>query len=305
MDSIPSNGNGDFVAHITAAGGKVRGLAALTTRAVEEARARHGLAPTAAAALGRALTACAMLGAGLKGNQKVMVEVAGDGPLGRIVAEATASGALRGYVRHPGLHLPLNDQGKLDVGGAVGKGSLHVTKDLGLREPYRGAVPLISGEIGEDIAYYLQKSEQTPSAVAVGVLIDADSSVRAAGGIIVQLMPGADKEVGLVDALEARLGSMPAISRAIDEGARPVDLLSEVLAGFDPEVVGAKGLVFRCACSKERFGRGLVALGKDELEEIIASQGNAELVCHFCSAKYHFDEEELRALVDEIEHPSP
>lgn len=232
-----------------------------------------------------------------------MVEIVADGPLGRIVAEANALGELRGYVRHPHVHLPLNAVGKLDVAKAVGKGSLYVTKDLGLREPYRGMVPLVSGEIAEDFAYYLNTSEQTPSACILGVLVDTDNSVRAAGGILIQLMPGAQDDEALVQKVEGGVRTMPALSRAIDEGSHPLELLFRVLDGLEAKLAGERPLAFRCNCSKERFSRGLVALGAEELEDIIASQGGAELVCHFCSEAYDVSEDELRALIAEIQSP--
>lgn len=288
----------DRVTHMTAAEGRIRGLAAHTTASVEEARRRHDLYPTAAAALGRAMTAAAILGAGLKEQQRVMLEVVGDGPLGKVVAEMTASGELRGYVQHPHVHLPLNSGGKLDVGGAVGKGFLYVTKDLGLREPYRGVVPLVSGEVGEDFAHYLRSSEQTPSAVALGVLVDTDHSVRAAGGIAVQLLPGAGEAVA--SHLEERIRGLPGISREIDRGVEPEAILRELLDGFEPKEVGRTPLGFRCRCSKERFARGLVALGEEELSQMLQEEGEAELVCRFCNEAYHFSGEELRSLIGQI-----
>ena len=229
----------DALYHVTAAEGRIRALAALTTATVEEARWRHDLYPTAAAALGRTLTGTALLGAALKGRERLMVEIVADGPLGRIVAEANALGELRGYVRHPHVHLPLNAVGKLDVAKAVGKGSLYVTKDLGLREPYRGMVPLVSGEIAEDFAYYLNTSEQTPSACILGVLVDTDNSVRAAGGILIQLMPGAQDDEALVQKVEGGVRTMPALSRAIDEGSHPLELLFRVLDGLEAKLAGS------------------------------------------------------------------
>lgn len=293
----------DNLYHVTAASGGVRALAALTTQSVEEARWRHDLYPTAAAALGRTITGTALLGASLKGPEKLMVEIVGDGPLGRVVAEANAAGDLRGYVQHPHVHLPLNAVGKLDVAQAVGKGNFYVTKDLELKEPYRGMVPLISGEIAEDFAYYLNTSEQTPSACVLGVLVDEDNSIRAAGGILIQLMPGAKDDDELVDKIEAGLRELPALSRAIDAGHHPLDLLFQALDGLDAKLVGERPLAFRCSCSKERFNRGLIALGVEELEDIISTQGAAELVCHFCQETYDVSEDELRALIVEIENP--
>jgi len=292
---------GDGLVHVTAAGGKIRALAALTTRTVDEARRRHDAYPTAAAALGRTLTGAALLGASLKGDERLMIEIVGDGPLGRIVAEANARGHLRGYVHEAHVHLPANSQGKLDVSGAVGTGHLYVVKDLAMKEPYRGMVPLVSGEIAEDLAYYLNVSEQTPSACILGVLVDPEGFVRAAGGLLIQLMPGAEEDEGLIGRLEERIAAMPALSWAIDEGRHPLDLLCEVLEGMEPKRLSERPLEFRCSCSKERMSRGLVALGKAELEEIVRTQGEAELVCHFCAERYHVTESELRALIAETE----
>jgi len=298
-----TEGTSDSVIHVTAAEGKIRGLAALTTGVVDEARARHGAYPTASAALGRTMTATAIMGASLKGSQKVMTEVVGDGPLGRIVAEATADGAIRAYVQNPRVHLPLNRRKKLDVAAAVGSGTFYVTKDLGMREPYRGMVPLISGEIGEDFAYYLRKSEQIPSAVALGVLVDPDNSVRAAGGIVIQLLPGAADDAQLVAEIERRFESMPMLSRAIDNGVLPIELLEGILEGLSPRIVGERPLVFRCTCSQQRFSRALIALGPAELADMIKKDKGAELVCHFCNERYYFTEDDLRLLLEECRKP--
>lgn len=288
---------GDILVHLTAAGGCLRALAARTTETVEEARRRHDAFPTAAAALGRTLTGAALLGAVLKGQQRLMIEIVGDGPLGKIVAEADAAGNVRGYVHHPHVHLPSNAQGKLDVAGAVGSGHLYVVKDLGLREPYRGLVPLVSGEIAEDLAYYLNVSEQTPSACILGVLVAPEGSVRAAGGILIQMMPGAQEDEELVQRLEERIRAMPALSRSIDEGLGPLEILLSLLEGMEPKRLEERPVRFHCSCSKERFSSGLVSLGKEELEEIARTQGGAELVCHFCGQVYHVSEDELRALI--------
>lgn len=297
-------GERDNLVHMTAAGGLVRALAALTTQTVETARRRHGAYPTAAAALGRALTGAALLGASLKGQERVMLEIIGDGPLGKVVAESDARGHLRGYVANPHVHLPPNAQGKFDVAKAVGAGHLYVIKDLGLKEPYRGTVPLISGEIAADLAYYLNVSEQTPSACILGVLVDPEGYVRAAGGILIQLMPGAQEDEELIGRLEERIAKMPALSWSIDEGRKPCELLLDLLEGMEPERLFERPLEFRCFCSKERLSRGLFALGKEELEEILRTQGRAELVCHFCGERYEFSESELAALIAECDAPS-
>lgn len=298
---MTKQGNGrtsrDHIVHATMAGGTVRALAAVTTDTAAEAQLRHGLYPTAAAALGRVLTVTALLGAQLKPPQQVFVDIVGDGPLGHIKANADANGNVRGYVSNPRVHLPLNDGGKLNVGAAVGKGHLYVTRDFGLKESYRGYVPLISGEIGEDFAYYFLHSEQLPSLVALGVLVEKDYTVRAAGGLIVQLFPEADEEV--VSHLEAVAARLPAVSSSVDAGMNAEDLIRLAADGLDVTVLQESPVRFHCGCSRTRFERALIALGKEELEDMLAEDGEAELVCHFCSAKYHFDGPQLHALIEE------
>lgn len=283
------------LARASAAGGALRCLAAATTDIVDDARRRHGLYPTAAAAVGRTMTATIMMGAMLKDDQRVMVEIVGDGPLGHIVADADAHGNVRAYAANPRVHLPSNAKGKLDVAGAVGKGTLHVTKDLQLREMYRGMVPLISGEIAEDFAYYFVQSEQVPSAVSLGVLVDSDNSIRAAGGLVVQLLPGADG--GLIDELEKRLTTLQSISHMVQLGMGPEQIIDAALDGFDVQHLGGMPLQFSCTCSAERFSKALIALGPAELESMIREQGGAELVCNFCAETYHFTSDDLRELI--------
>lgn len=280
-----------------AADGEVRVLAAVSTETANEATRRHGLLPTAAAALGRALTGAALLGATLKGRESLTLQLVGDGPLGSVVAVAEADGTVRGYVGEPAVHLPLNDERHLDVGGAVGRGELVVVRDLGLKEPYVGRVPLVSGEIGEDLAHYLAHSEQLPSAVALGVLVDVDGSVRAAGGLMVQLLPGHREET--VAAVEKALAGLPAISRSIDRNQGPVQLAEERLGSLGLRWLDRRPLAFACPCDRERFADGLVALGREELEQIIAEQGEAETVCRFCGEIYRFDATDLGRLLQE------
>lgn len=292
-----ANRRGDHIVHALLAGGTVRALAAVTTDTVAEAQLRHGLYPVAAAALGRVLTVTALLGVQLKPPQQVFVDVVGDGPLGYIKANADAEGRVRGYVANPHVHLPSTPAGKLDVGRAVGKGYLYVTRDFGLKEPYRGYVPLVSGEIGEDFAYYFLRSEQLPSLVAVGVLVETDNTVRAAGGLIVQLLPGADDKVA--EHLEKVAARLPAVSTSVDRGVSAEGLIRMAAGGLDVQVLEERAVRFACRCSRSRFEQALIALGKDELEDMLREGGEAELVCHFCSAKYHFSREQLEALAAE------
>ncbi len=284
-----------LLARASAAAGSLRCLAAATTDIVEDARRRHGLYPTAAAAVGRTMTATVMMGAMLTDDQRVVVEIVGDGPLGHIVADADAHGNVRAYAANPRVHLPANAKGKLDVAGAVGKGTLHVTKDLQLREMYRGMVPLISGEIAEDFAYYFVQSEQVPSAVSLGVLVDTDSSIRAAGGLIVQVLPGADP--ALIDELEKRLKTLQSVSHMVQIGMGPAQMIDALLDGFDVRHLGEMPLQFSCRCSRERFSKALIALGPAEIEAMIREPGGAELVCNFCAETYHFTADDLRQLI--------
>ncbi len=277
-----------------AADGGVRGVAAVATATVEEARRRHDTAPTATAALGRTLTATAMLGAGLKDDQKITLRVLGDGPLGGIIADGNGGGAVRGYVANPDVDLPVTVRRKLDVGGAVGRGTLHVTKDMGLRYPYHGSVPLISGEIGEDVARYLVVSEQVPSVVALGVLVNPDGEVRAAGGYILQVLPGARED--LPRYLEERVRALPPVTELVREGMEPQAILELALGELAPRSLGGSPMTFTCGCSRARVEAVLIALGKDEVETLIAEQGRAEVTCRFCGDRYVLGAEEMRRL---------
>ncbi len=290
----------DYLVRALAADGQVRAFAAATTELVEEARRRHNTFPTATAALGRTLTASAMMGMMLKNDDQLTVQIMGGGPIGQVVTTADAKGSVRGYVTNPRAHFPPTPRGKLDVGGVVGRhGNLYVIKDLGLKEPYSGSVPLVSGEIGEDFAYYFARSEQTPSVVSLGVLVEKDATVRAAGGYIIQLMPGAEKEI--IGPLEAAARKIPPVSSLVDAGKAPEEILEMVLSGLGMKVIDQSGLRFRCSCSKERLEQVLLSLGKDELRDMLATQGGAELVCHFCREKYYFSGEELAGLLGVLE----
>lgn len=276
--------------------GNIRVLAVRSSRTVEEARRRHGTAPTATAALGRVLTATALLAATLKDGQRVTLRVVGDGPLGYLIADGGADGSVRGYVRHPEVHLPLRPDGKLDVGGAVGaRGHLHVTRDLGLREPYTGSAPLVSGEIGEDLTHYFWRSEQIPSLVSLGVLVNRDGSVAAAGGLFVQLLPGADRS--WVERLEANARELSGISRRIEAGMSPEQMVGVALQGFPYKVLERGEVRFACRCSRERAEDLLASLGRREIADMLAEDGRAELACHFCGERYLFSADDLRRLL--------
>ncbi|MFC5530039.1 Hsp33 family molecular chaperone HslO [Cohnella yongneupensis] len=284
----------DEIVRGTAWNGGIRVFAARTTKLVSELQRRHDTMPTATAALGRTATVGAMMGYMLKGNERLTVQVKGDGPIGQIVVDANGTGEVRGYVDHPHAHVPSNSEGKLDVAGVVGtSGHIYVTKDLGLREPYRGSVPIISGELAEDFTLYFADSEQTPSAVGLGVLVDTDGSVIHAGGFIVQIMPGLSEE-RLIQ-LERAIGSIPHVTALLDQGETPETLL-QFLVGDDLTIHDQIEPVFRCKCSRERVEGTLVSLGTDELRNLIDEDGHAEVHCHFCNEKYQFSKDELEQI---------
>ncbi|WP_274365922.1 Hsp33 family molecular chaperone HslO [Paenibacillus thermotolerans] len=289
----------DYLVRATAFGGKARMFAARTTDTIEEMRRRHNLYPTAAAAVGRSATAAVMMGAMLKGEEHLTIQVKGNGPIGQIVVDANAKGEVRGYADYPQTHLPSNAHGKLDVAGAVGtEGFIYVTKDLGLKEPYRGSVPIISGELAEDFTYYFAKSEQTPSAVSLGVLVETDNSVVAAGGFIIQLLPGlSDDEI---TEIERKLGAIPPVTSMLEKGATPESILEELAGPAGIASVEKMDVRFQCFCSRERVDQTLVSLGKDELRSIIEEEGRAEVVCHFCNEKYEFNKTELEEIYNRI-----
>lgn len=289
----------DYLIRAMGYGGHVRAFAARTTEITEELRRRHDTWNTATAAMGRTLSLTIMMGAMLKGDERISVKIKGGGPIGQIVAEANADGEGRAYVTNPHVHFELNEIGKLDVTRAVGTdGFLYVTKDLGLREPYQGSVPIVSGEIGEDFAYYFTVSEQTPSAVGVGVLVHPDERyVLAAGGFILQLLPGTPEEV--IEKIEQRLAGLPQVSRMIGEGLTPEQILEKVLD--DPKILSKTDITFTCTCSQEKVEGMLMGLGKEELQSMINEQGEAEIHCHFCNERYHLNKEELQQILDDLE----
>ena len=288
----------DYLVKALAYNDQVRAYAVRSTETVGEAQRRHYTWPTASAALGRSLTATAMLGAMLKGDQKLTVKIDGGGPIGLILVDGNAKGEVRGYVTNPQTHFDLNEQGKLDVKRAVGtNGTLSVVKDIGMRDYFTGQVPLVSGELGEDFTYYLFNSEQVPSSVGVGVLVNPDNSILAAGGFILQLMPGVDDET--ITKIEKRLSEIPPISKLIEQGLTPEEILEELCGKDNVRIVEKMPISFTCTCSKDRFSNGIISLGKAEIEDMIETDGQAEAHCHFCNEKYLFSKEELEALLEE------
>jgi molecular chaperone Hsp33 len=285
----------DKLVRAIAADATVRAFAAISTDVVEEARKRHDSFPVATAALGRALTAALLLGATLKENENITLRIAGDGPLGGIIVDTDGAGNVRGYVRNAQFHLPAKN-GKLDVGGAVGAGFLYITRDAGLKEPYTGSTPLVSGEIGEDITHYLYTSEQTPSTVALGVLVNPDYSVQAAGGFIVQAMPNVTEET--LDILEENLKKLPPVSSLVSIGKSPEDILALIFEGLPMQTLSEEPVCYCCRCSRERLSSVFKSLGEQELQEMI-EEGQAEARCHFCNEVYHFSREDLAALIDQ------
>lgn len=294
----------DTVLRATTADGTIRAMAAVSTQTVEDARIRHATSATATAALGRGLTAAALLGAGLKDGQSVLLRVLGDGPIGGVIAQADADGHVRGYAVHPHADLPQTDHRKLDVGGLVGRrGMLHVTRDLGLRTPYHGSAPLVSGEIAEDLASYFATSEQIPSVVALGVLVGPDLTVLASGGLCVQVLPGAPP--GAVDGLEARARRLPPVTQMMRHGSTAEDMLTACLGELEPHVVQRTPLAFRCRCSRERVEDVLCMLGVEELEALLAQEGRAEVTCRFCGDRYVLSEVEVRGLMTRLRDGAP
>lgn len=288
----------DYLVRIITKAGNIRALACVTTSLVDEASRRHGTLPTASAALGRALTGGALMGAMLKTGQRVALKFEGNGPLKRIIVEADSNGAVRGYVGAPDVFL-VREDGKLDVAGALGKaGFLTVTKDLGLKEPYKGMVQLYTSEIAEDLAYYMTESEQIPSAVGLGVYVEPDRTVSAAGGFLIQAFPPQDEE--MIDKLMERIGELPPVTQLLREGKKPEDILEILFSGIPYDTLEKRSLAFRCSCNRDKIERVLISLGRDELAGMIEKQGRAEVRCEFCREVYIFTLDELKILLGEM-----
>lgn len=286
----------DYIVRATAAQGQIRAFAATTRGLTEFARNAHNTSPVATAALGRLLTGGAMMGAMMKGEKDLLtIKIEGDGPIGGLTVTADSRGNVKGYVFHPEVMLPPSDKGKLDVGGALGIGVLTVIRDIGLKEPYVGQTILVSGEIAEDLTYYFATSEQTPSSVALGVLMNRENTVRQAGGFIIQLLPGASEEI--ISGLERTLGEMEPVTALLDKGLTPEMLLEEVIGAYGLEIQDRMPVQFACSCSRQRIEKALVSVGKKELQSMIDDGKTIEVNCHFCNKHYPVTVEELEELL--------
>lgn len=286
----------DYIIRATAADGQIRAFAATTRGVVEKARAAHNTSPVATAALGRLLTAGGMMGTMMKGKDDILtLRIEGDGPIEGLTVTADSAGNVKGYAFNPAVMLPPNAKGKLDVGGALGVGVLSVIRDIGLKEPYVGQTILVSGEIAEDLTYYYATSEQIPTSVALGVLMNKDNTVRQAGGFIIQLLPGASDEI--IDKLEKKLGEMDSITSLLDAGRTPEMILDFVIGEFGLEILDTMPTEFYCNCDKARVEKALISIGRKELQEMIDEGKTIEVNCHFCNRNYAFTVEELNGLL--------
>ena len=282
----------DYIIRATAADSQIRAFAATTRHLVEEARSAHNTSPIATAALGRLLSAGAMMGSMLKGEKDVLtLQIKGDGPIGGIIVTANANADVKGYVIHPEVMLPPSQSGKLDVGGAIGNGYLNVIKDMGLKEPYSGRTDLQTGEVADDLTFYFANSEQVPSSVGLGVLMEKNNTVKQAGGFIIQLMPFAADEV--IDQLEQNILAFSSVTSVLDQGATPEDMLSMLLGNLGLEIHETIPTRFHCNCDKKRVEKAIISIGKKDLDEMIADNKEIEVKCHFCNRAYHFSVDEL------------
>ncbi len=286
----------DYIIRAIAANDQIRAFAAVTTETVETARKDHNTSPVATAALGRLLTAGAMMGVMMKGDKDILtLQIKAGGPLKGITVTADSKGRVKGYVGNPDVCIPANSKGKLDVAGAVGVGFMNVIKDMGLKEPYIGQVALQTSEIAEDLTYYFATSEQVPSAVGLGVLMNKDNTVRQAGGFIVQLMPFAEEST--IAKLEENVQKIQSVTSLLEEGHTPESLLEKVLEGFDVQINESIPTEFYCNCSKERVEKALISIGRKDLNEMIQEGKPVELNCHFCNSNYEFSVEELKEIL--------
>ena len=289
----------DYIIKATAGNGSVRAFACVSTQTCEEARKSHNTSPVVSAALGRMLSAGLMMGSMMKNDKDLIsIKIEGSGPMKGVLVTADNKGGGKGYPFEPLVIIPPNSKGKLDVAEAIGVGILTVIADTGLKEPYVGQVELISGEIAEDIAYYYASSEQVPSAVALGVLMNKDNTVKAAGGFIIQLMPGADEEI--IEKIEEKIASIAPVTTLISEGKSPEDILELILADLDLEINEKIDAGFRCNCSRKRIEKALISIGKHELETMAKDNEPIEVGCHFCNKKYNFNVNDIEQILDEL-----
>ena len=286
----------DYIVRAIAADGQIRAFAATTKNMVEEARTRHNMSPIATTALGRLMTGGAMMGTMMKSDADVLtIQIKGNGPIGQMTVTADAKGRVKGFVANPEVMLPLKD-GKLDVAGAVGIGVLSVIKDIGLKEPYVGDTILITSEIADDLTYYFATSEQVPSSVGLGVLMNKDNTVRQAGGFIIQLMPGASDAV--ISALEEKIKEIHSITTLLDVGNTPETILQYILGDLGLEINEKLPAKFTCNCNKSRIEKALISVGKKDIQEMIDDGKPIEVNCHFCNKNYTFDVEELKEILE-------
>jgi len=294
----PNVAKDDHLVRATGLDGRIRALAVRSSHISRTLEQMHQALPTAASALTRVATAALLMGGTIKGREQVSLQLRGSGPLGELLAIADAHGHVRAMVDHPDVDVPRKGDGGFDLGSAIGAGFLTVTKSLQMREPYRGIVPLVSGEIAQDLAHYFVTSEQNPSAVLLGEYLDADQQ-HVAGGILLQAFPGADIEDTLLETLDRTLLALPPLSTMLREGESPEDILRRVLP--DAEVLEVSPVSLHCTCSRERYERILITLGRSELEAILREQGQADLLCHFCNRSFHFSGEDIQRLVNEAQ----
>ncbi|WP_317367096.1 Hsp33 family molecular chaperone HslO [uncultured Tyzzerella sp.] len=288
----------DYILRATAGEGSVRVFIANTKETVQQAFLHHKTSPVMSAALGRALTAVSIMGSMLKSDDDLItIKIKGDGPGKGLIVTGDSKARVKGYPFNPIVDIPLKPNGKLDVQNALGEGSLTVIKDMGLKEPYVGQIPLVSGEIAEDLTYYFAKSEQTPSAVSLGVLVDRDYSIKQAGGFIIQVMPNADENI--INSLETKLATIKPFTTLLEEGNTIEDILNILLGDFGVNVLDKIPVKFYCNCSKERVEKALISIGKEEIENIIKEDKKATLHCHFCDKDYNFNEEDLKNILNE------
>ncbi|MBO6089388.1 MAG: Hsp33 family molecular chaperone HslO [Lachnospiraceae bacterium] len=286
----------DIIVRATAADAQIRVFTAYTKDMVEEARKRHNTSPVCTAALGRLMTAASMMGSMLKSDKDILtLKIESDGPIEGITVTADSKGFVKGYVGNPNVILPANKVGKLDVAGAVGIGFLDVIKDLGLKEPYAGQTELQTGEIAEDLTFYFASSEQIPSSVGLGVLMNKDNNVKQAGGFILQLMPGVSEET--IEKVEKNLSNISSVTTLLDEGKGPKEILEILCEGLEPKIIDIIPVGFKCNCSKDRVSKALISVGKEELSKIVEEEDSINLHCDFCNTDYEFTNDELKDLL--------
>lgn len=288
----------DYLIRAITTNKELRALAIKSTDVVAEAQTRHQTTPVATAALGRVLSGALLTGSLVKSGDEILLQIEGDGPAGKIIAEANQNGEVRGYIENPNLDFYTTENGKLDVARAVGNGELSLTKFMSMKEPYKGSVPLVSGEIGEDLTYYFTASEQIPSAVGLGVLVDKDLTVKAAGGFLIQLLPDASEET--IQLLENNLAKVKSVSSLVEQGMTPEEILEEILGDMDYRVMARKDVQFKCKCSRDRSYELIAGLGKDEIEETLEQEGKLEVRCHFCNQKYTFERDDVEDILEKI-----